>query len=186
MRRRAGLAPALQQAAHDGDEILVPRWVPYLFAVLSLALAAGIARVFATAPQVTTSQVRTADGSLVTVATFRGPVQFVLHNGSQDPGAAARLVSAGPAISPAERPRLLAAFNGGFELSAAAGGYEQEGHVISPLRAGDASLVIDRSGQARIGIWGSGVPAPGEPVYSVRQNLPPLVSNGQPVPAAAD
>ncbi len=28
----------------------MPRWVPYLFAVLNLALAAGIARVFATAP----------------------------------------------------------------------------------------------------------------------------------------
>jgi hypothetical protein len=32
------------------EETLVPRWVPYLFAVLSLALAPGIARVFASAP----------------------------------------------------------------------------------------------------------------------------------------
>src|SRR5208337_368544 len=31
------------------DETLVPRWVPYLFAVLSLALVPGIARVFASA-----------------------------------------------------------------------------------------------------------------------------------------
>ena len=141
----------------------------------------------APAPQVIVIRVRTADGSLVTVATFHGPVRYVLHNGSQDPGqAAARLVSAGPVISPAERPRLLAAFNGGFALAAGDGGYEQEGHVITPLRSGLASLVIDRSGQARIGIWGRGVPAPGEAVYSVRQNLPPLVDNGQPVPAAAD
>ncbi len=58
--------------------------------------------------------------------------------------------------------------------------------MITPLRSGLASLVIDRSGQARIGIWGSGVPAPGEAVYSVRQNLPPLVQNGQPVPATVD
>ncbi len=41
------------------------------------------------APQVAVSEVRTADGSIVTVATFRGPVQYVLHNGSQDPGPAA-------------------------------------------------------------------------------------------------
>ncbi len=139
------------------------------------------------APQVTVSEVRTADGSLVTVATFRGPVQYVLHNGSQDPGPAATgLVRAGPVVTGAERGRLLAAFNGGFKLSAGAGGYEQEGHVISPLRAGFASLVIDRSGRARIGIWARGLPAPGEAVYSVRQNLQLLVEHGWPTPAAAD
>ena len=137
-------------------------------------------------PKVTISRVRTLDGSLVTVATFRGPVQYVLHNGSEDPGPAAGLVRAGPAVGGAERKRLLAAFNGGFKLDAGAGGYEQEGHVISPLRRGLASLVIDRSGQARIGVWGHGVPAPGEAVYSVRQNLQALVTNGQPTPAAAD
>jgi hypothetical protein len=133
------------------------------------------------------SRVRTADGTVVTVATFRGPVQYVLHNGSADPGsAAAGLVRAGPAVVGAERQRLLAAFNGGFKLYTGAGGYEQEGHVISPLLRGFASLVIDRSGQARVGIWGSGLPAPGEAVYSVRQNLQLLVSKGQPTSAAAD
>jgi hypothetical protein len=139
------------------------------------------------APQVAVSEVRTADGSIVTVATFRGPVQYVLHNGSRDPGpAAAGLVRAGPAVTGAERRRLLAAFNGGFKLGAGAGGYVQEGHVISSLRGGYASLVIDRSGRARIGIWGHGLPAPGEAVYSVRQNLQLLVDDGRPTPAAAD
>ena len=138
-------------------------------------------------PQVVISRVRAADGSVVTVAGFRGPVQYVLHNGSEDPGpAAAGLVRAGPAVTGAERRRLLAAFNGGFQLSTGAGGYEQEGHVIVALRPGLASLVIDRSGQARIGIWGSSVPAPGEAVYSVRQNLQPLVYRGQPTAASAD
>jgi hypothetical protein len=138
-------------------------------------------------PQVVISQVRTEDGSVVTVATFVGPVQYVLHNGSADPGpAAAGLVHAGPAVAGADRQRLLAAFNGGFKLSVGAGGYEQEGHVISALGSGFASLVIDRSGRARIGVWGSGAPAPGEALYSVRQNLQPLVAGGQPTPAAAD
>ena len=127
-------------------------------------------------PQVSITRVRTADGALVTVATFLGPVRYVLHDGSADPGpAASGLVRAGPAVTGAERSQLLAAC-----------GYMQEGHVISPLRPGFASLVIDRSGQARIGIWHRGLPGPGEAVYSVRQNLQPLVLNGRPAAASAD
>jgi Phosphodiester glycosidase len=137
-------------------------------------------------PHVTVSQIRTADGSVVTVAVFHGSVRYVLHNGSQDPGPGyAALVRAGPAVTGAERRRLLAAFNGGFLLRSRAGGYEQEGHVFRALRPGLASLVIDRSGQARIGVWGVDAPAPGEAVYSVRQNLWPLVENGQPTREAA-
>ena len=137
-------------------------------------------------PRVTVSRIRTADGSLVTVATFRGPVRYVLHNGSQDPGPGyARLVRAGPVVGGAERRYLLAAFNGGFLLRSRAGGYEQEGHVFRALRHGLASLVIDRSGRARIGVWRVDVPVPGEAVYSVRQNLWPLVLAGQPTRQAA-
>ncbi len=135
---------------------------------------------------VTVTTTRMKDGSTVTVATFSGPVTYVLHDGSEDPGLAAGRVKAGPAVRGAERRRLLAAFNGGFKLSAGAGGYEQEGHLAAALRRGLASLVIDRSGRARIGVWGHGLPAPGEAVYSVRQNLPPLVLNGKPTPAAAE
>lgn len=139
-----------------------------------------------TPPAVTVSTMRMKDGSRVTVAVFSGPVTFVLHDGSEDPGLAAGRVKAGPAVRGAERGRLLAAFNGGFKLSTGAGGYEQEGHVAAALRRGIASLVIDRSGRARIGVWGHGVPGRGEAVYSVRQNLTPLVLNGKPTPAAAD
>jgi len=137
-------------------------------------------------PRVTVTRARMKDGSVVTVATFSGPVTYALHDGSLDPGLAAGRVKAGPAVHGAERTRLLAAFNGGFKLSAGVGGYEQEGHVASPLRRGLASLVIDRSGRARMGVWGHGLPAPGEAVYSVRQNLPPLLLNGRPTPDAAD
>jgi hypothetical protein len=138
-------------------------------------------------PKVIVSRFRAADGTVVTLARFTGPVQFRLHSGSSDPGSAAlSVVRAGPVIGPRERHRLLAAFNGGFLLSAGAGGYEQEGHVISPLRSGLASLVIDRSGAARIGVWGVSVPQPHEAVFSVRQNLTPLVRFGHPTPAAAD
>jgi len=131
-------------------------------------------------PAVRLSQVQTADGSPVTVATFAGPVQYVLHDGSQDPQPPHPvLLHAGPAIGTAEHSGLLAAFNGGFLMRSRAGGYEQEGHVFRGLRHGLASLVIDRSGHARIGVWGAGVPVPGESVYSVRQNLWPLVMDGK-------
>jgi hypothetical protein len=137
-------------------------------------------------PRVTVTRTRMKDGSVVTLAAFAGPVTYVLHDGSEDPGLAAGRVRAGPAVRGGERRQLLAAFNGGFKLSAGAGGYEQEGHVAAALRRGVTSLVIDRSGRARIGIWGRGVPAPGEAVYSVRQNLPPLVLGGRPTADAAD
>jgi hypothetical protein len=137
-------------------------------------------------PRVTVSRIRTADGSVVTVAVFHGPVQYVLHNGSMDPGPRyAALVRAGSVVGGAERRRLLAAFNGGFLLRSRAGGYEQEGHVFRALRHGLASLVIDRSGQARIGAWQVNVPVPGEAVYSVRQNLWLLVQDGRPTAEAA-
>lgn len=138
-------------------------------------------------PQVTVSSFRAADGTAVTLARFSGAVIYQLHSGSSDPGSAAlRVVQAGPSVPPWEQHLLLAAFNGGFLLSAGAGGYEQEGHVIAPLQAGRASLVIDTAGHAQIGAWGDGVPAPGTPVYSVRQNLGLLVSGGQPSSSASD
>jgi hypothetical protein len=138
-------------------------------------------------PTVTVSSFRAADGTGVTVAQFGGTVRYRLHSGSNDPGAAAlAVVSAGPSIGPREHQRLLAAFNGGFLLSAGAGGYEQEGHIISPLQPGLASLVIDASGVAHVGVWGAALPQPHEAVYSVRQNLPPLVRHGLATPAAAD
>ena len=144
-------------------------------------------RAAAPTPKVLISHYRAADGSVVTLARFRGPVSYRLHNGSVDPGRAALgTVHAGPRIRARERHRLLAAFNGGFLLSAGVGGYEQEGHVVQPLRKGLASLVIDRSGTASIGVWGAGVPRPGESVFSVRQNLRLLVKHGHPSRAAAD
>jgi hypothetical protein len=140
----------------------------------------------AAAAGTTTFAVRCLDGSVVTVTTFTGRLAYVLHNGTQDPGPlAAPFVKAGSVVSSAERGRLVAVFNGGFKMKSKAGGYMQEGHVVRPLRAGLASLVIDKSGQARIGVWGKTVPTPGEQVYSVRQNLWALVQDGKPTAQSA-
>jgi hypothetical protein len=127
------------------------------------------------------------DGHLISVARFTGGVKFVLHCGSVDPGPLCpRGLTAGPRVRPASRGLLIAAFNGGFKLSAGVGGYEQEGRIISPLVQGRASLVIYRSGPPSIGIWGHGAPLPGRVVYSVRQNLNLLVWHGHPTRASAN
>lgn len=123
------------------------------------------------------------DGAQVTVARFRaGRVTYDLHIGSQDPptGQATLGPDAGPAVSQAEAPHLLACFNGGFKADTGAGGVEVDGQTLLPLVDGNASLVIDASGAGHVGVWGQGLPAPGEAVASVRQNLQPLVVGGQP------
>ncbi|HUC37491.1 MAG TPA: hypothetical protein VMR97_10245 [Acidimicrobiales bacterium] len=129
------------------------------------------------------------DGSQVTVARFlAGHVDYSLHVGSQDPptGQAAISADSGSMVSTAEQPLLLACFNGGFEMTAGAGGFEVDGQVLSPLTSGLASLVIDTAGVGQVGAWSAGVPTPGASVASVRQNLPPLVSGGQPSPQITD
>ncbi len=125
------------------------------------------------------------DGSQVVITRFlRGHVNYSLHIGSQDPptGGAVLGPQSGSAVSAAERPLLLACFNGGFKVAAGVGGTMSGGTVLVPLQTGRASLVLDTTGTAQIGVWGSTVPTPGEQVASVRQNLPPLVLNGQPSP----
>jgi len=118
------------------------------------------------------------------VFRFRaGRVTFRLHDGSSDPPAgSASIPGAGSTIAADEAPLLLAAFNGGFNSSTGVGGFEVSSQVLVPLAAGMASFVIDADGNARVGVWGSDVPVAGEQVVSVRQNLPPLVSGGQPSP----
>jgi len=124
-----------------------------------------------------------SDGVPVTVARFlHGNVNYDLHIGSQEPptNGATLGPGSGPAVSATEQPQLLGCFNGGFKANAGVGGVMTNGTVLLPLRAGDASLVIDTNGSAQVGVWGSTVPTPGESVASVRQNLPPLISNGRP------
>jgi hypothetical protein len=120
-------------------------------------------------------------GRQVTLVRFRtGHVVFDLHVGSSDPPTdlAAIPPDRGPSIAADEAPFLLAAFNGGFKMNANQGGFEVQGQVLYPLVPGLASFVIDTDGAAHIGVWGSGLPVPKEQVASVRQNLPPLITDG--------
>lgn len=99
---------------------------------------------------------------------------FVLHPGTQEPGGSgwSTPTSLGP-----DRTGLVAAFNGGFRLDAARGGFYEDGRTQGTLRDGAASLVIDTRGAAQVGRWGRDVRM-GPDVRAVRQNLDLLVDGG--------
>jgi hypothetical protein len=100
-----------------------------------------------------------------------------LHSGTTDAGSVGWRY--GPSIAGLEARHLVAAFNGGFRFSYGAGGFMSYGRVAVPLRAGLASIVTYANGTTDIGAWDGGVPARGQQVASVRQNLSLLVDHGQ-------
>ena len=114
----------------------------------------------------------------ITVAAFDpARTDLVLHAGSIQPGSGGPWLN-GPEVGPAERPSLLAAFNAGFKMVDARGGWYSEDHTVVPLEAGAASVVIYADGGVDIGSWGTEVPTPNRVVASVRQNLQLLIDNG--------
>jgi hypothetical protein len=108
-----------------------------------------------------------------------------LYSGSTIPGGGPWQYTAPVSASAADS--LVAAFNSGFLMKNADGGYYTEGKTVYPLRDGAASLVIYRSGKATVGRWGRDVSLTPD-VMAVRQNLDLLVDNGQVAPGldAAD
>jgi hypothetical protein len=103
-------------------------------------------------------------------------VSLRLHSGTIDAGTAGWRY--GPFIKGSELSRVVAAFNGGFRLSTGAGGFESQGRVAVPLRSGLGSVVTYTNGTTDVGSWRGGVPAPGQHVASVRQNLTLLINHG--------
>jgi len=102
-----------------------------------------------------------------------------LYSGSTIPGGGPFQHTA-PVSGPAART-LVAAFNSGFLMSNANGGYYTDGRTILPLRNGAASFVIYRNGTAGILAWDHGATVPPD-VVAVRQNLDLLVDHGKPIP----
>lgn len=100
-----------------------------------------------------------------------------LYSGSVSPGGGPYKYTA--PIQPAQAGTLVAAFNGGFKMANARGGYYTDGRTIFPLRRGAASLVIYADGSVNIGAWGTDITMTST-VVSVRQNLKPLVIDGEP------
>ncbi len=73
---------------------------------------------------------------------------------------------------------LVAAFNGGFRLKDAHGGFYLDGREAVPLRAGTASVIVYKDGRVNVGIWGRDATLTPD-VEGVLQNLTLLVDGGQ-------
>jgi len=80
-----------------------------------------------------------------------------------------------------QRGGLIAAFNSGFKMDGARGGYYTDGEMVKPLRDGAASLVILQDGTVNVGMWGRDF-AMDPNIKTVRQNLDLMVDGGQEVP----
>jgi hypothetical protein len=110
-------------------------------------------------------------------------LKATLYSGSQIPGGGPFSHTA--PVSPADSTSLVAAFNSGFLMSNANGGYYTDDRTILPLRTGAASFVVYKDGSFALGQWGRDVSMTST-VASVRQNLVLLVDNGQVSPIAYD
>ncbi|NNN22051.1 MAG: hypothetical protein HKL80_08645 [Acidimicrobiales bacterium] len=104
-------------------------------------------------------------------------MKATLYSGSYIPGYGPWQNSA--PIQGSATNTLVAAFNAGFRMQDAEGGYYNEGREVIPLRNGGASFVIYSNGTVNIGSWNSEVSMKPN-VVSVRQNLVLLVDNGKP------
>lgn len=85
-----------------------------------------------------------------------------------------------PYVTGSELPRLVAAFNGGFQFRPgdARGGFYLDGTTAVPLVTGAASLVIYKGGGVDVGTWGTDVTMTPD-VQAVLQNVVLLVDRGQ-------
>lgn len=106
-------------------------------------------------------------------------LRATLYSGSEIPGGGPYPDTA--PVLPAAAHSLVAAFNAGFLMSTANGGYFTDHRMVIPLRTGAASFVVYANGSATIGAWGDTVKM-SRRVVSVRQNLDLLVRGGKPVP----
>jgi hypothetical protein len=102
-----------------------------------------------------------------------------LYSGSFIPGGGPWPYTA--PISAKDSKNLVAAFNAGFRMQDANGGYYTDGKLLSPLRKGAASVVIYKDGLMTVGKWGATNFTMNNQVASVRQNLDLIVNHGKAV-----
>jgi hypothetical protein len=109
----------------------------------------------------------------------RRALRAVIYNGNDQPGGTGW--QHGDHVPPSETPGLIAAFNGGFRLDMALGGYQSEGRVIHPFVTGRASFGIRTDGTVDLGTWGRDL-QPTTPYTSAFQSLDLIVDGGTDVP----
>ncbi len=100
-------------------------------------------------------------------------LRATLYEGTSIPGTGQTWPDVAPITGPA-LDTLVAAFNSGFRMQDAQGGFYANGVTAVPLRTGAASLVIDSNGTPTIGAWGTDV-SMSPSVVAVRQNLDLIV-----------
>lgn len=108
---------------------------------------------------------------------------FALVPGLQEPGN-------GPwptrtQLDSARRTNLIAAFNSGFRIADARGGFALAGHQSGTLRDGAATAAISNDGTLSIGAWGTDITTTDHPI-AVRQNLDLIVEHGTLTPGLDD
>jgi hypothetical protein len=103
----------------------------------------------------------------------------LLYSGSQIPGGGPFWHQA--PISAAKSKTLVAAFNSGFLMQNAHGGYYTDDHTFKKLRNGAASVVIFKNGRVTVAKWGRDVVMTNQ-IATVRQNLDLIVDNSKAVP----
>ncbi|MBS1836516.1 MAG: phosphodiester glycosidase family protein [Actinobacteria bacterium] len=109
-------------------------------------------------------------------------VRLRLIPGTEQPGGPA---PSGGAVPLEDRPTLVAAFNSGFKMKDARGGWYSEGNLAVPLRDGAATLVLRDDGRADVGVWGRDDTLDPH-ITALRQNLVLVVDNGQLVAGTDD
>jgi len=118
--------------------------------------------------------------SLVTAVAWIDPtlVRLAGYAGVVEPG------GAWPNQAPIPyslRAQLEAAFNSGFKMRDARGGYYAAGRYARPLVDGAATVVISPDGTPNVGQWGRDF-GMGPGIAFARQNLSLIVDGGHPVP----
>jgi hypothetical protein len=121
--------------------------------------------------------------SLVAGVAWLDPhlVSFLQYAGSQEPPGGGNWPYKAP-IQGSQANNLVAAFNSGFRMSDAKGGYYAYGKMAVPLKNGAASFVVNSQGVATVERWTQGQHVPPS-VKVVRQNLIPIVQSGRINPA---
>jgi hypothetical protein len=109
----------------------------------------------------------------------RRALRAVIYNGNDQPGGSGW--SHGDHVQPSDAPSLVAAFNGGFRLDMAQGGYQSEGRVTRPFVTGRATFGVRADGTVDLGVWGRDV-LPTTPYASAFQCLDLIVDGGNDVP----
>ncbi len=105
-------------------------------------------------------------------------LRAVIYNGNNQPGGSGW--QHGDHVPASATPRLVAAFNGGFRLDMARGGYQSEGRVIHPFVRGRATFAIRSDGSVDVGTWGRDL-QPTTAYASAFQSLDLIVDAGRDV-----